>query len=559
MNYSEFIQEAFIKPIRSVLIIDDEFPTIDSLLDCHSDQRNYWETCPAPIKNNASDLLAFTRFCRETNRGWLVDVHDGQNIDVSNEIPIVAHLRERDLLILDYHIDGDGAAPQKAEQILQRLSTSEHFNLVIVYSKDLPQKVFSETALGLLPPKFILTFTADEIQQIEEDLAIWDSEVPDICALLFNSFSVNEYLELIRLDKCHFQNPDVRAFLGATIALIDSKPDEVTSDSQRILEYLIYKFQLGSNMAASRITAICGNSSRGLRWLRSGNAFVVYVQKKQQSSSANLVPLMIAALVEWNPSPNRLILSKFRAALDGRGTMADDYALQHNEMQALWLHDILVAEEPERRSEIVKSVNRYGERLLDAVVPEVVSFADRLVKQLSDQLDKNEIVKRFFHLDIQNATIKEKAMIGHNIYCCSKRPVGGHLTTGHVIFWSENYWVCLSPACDLVPNRGNAAPGSPMRFKAVKLCQHSTDNSALKDKHGGTVFMNIDGVLLHFSYHKGRDGGASPEWLELLALKQGEIDHVSKKIDIACNEWGAESSAFNLRTVPGVVVSQLRY
>ena len=28
-HYAEFISEAFIKPIRSVLIIDDDYPTLD--------------------------------------------------------------------------------------------------------------------------------------------------------------------------------------------------------------------------------------------------------------------------------------------------------------------------------------------------------------------------------------------------------------------------------------------------------------------------------------------------------------------------------------------------
>ena len=32
-HYAEFISEAFIKPIRSVLIIDDDYPTLDEILD----------------------------------------------------------------------------------------------------------------------------------------------------------------------------------------------------------------------------------------------------------------------------------------------------------------------------------------------------------------------------------------------------------------------------------------------------------------------------------------------------------------------------------------------
>ena len=31
-HYSTFIQEAFIEPIRSVLIVDDDYPTYDEIL-----------------------------------------------------------------------------------------------------------------------------------------------------------------------------------------------------------------------------------------------------------------------------------------------------------------------------------------------------------------------------------------------------------------------------------------------------------------------------------------------------------------------------------------------
>ena len=32
-HYSEFIEDAFVKPIRSVLIVDDDYPTFEEMLD----------------------------------------------------------------------------------------------------------------------------------------------------------------------------------------------------------------------------------------------------------------------------------------------------------------------------------------------------------------------------------------------------------------------------------------------------------------------------------------------------------------------------------------------
>ena len=57
-HYSAFIEEAFLKPIRSVLIIDDDYPTFDEILKTQIernagqevDTTKAWYTNPGRIK-----------------------------------------------------------------------------------------------------------------------------------------------------------------------------------------------------------------------------------------------------------------------------------------------------------------------------------------------------------------------------------------------------------------------------------------------------------------------------------------------------------------------------
>ena len=70
-SYADHIAEVFIKPIRSVLAIDDRFPTLDFLIS--KDAKYTYD-------DNSARLAKLLEFCRTKNPEWLVDVHDGRGI-----------------------------------------------------------------------------------------------------------------------------------------------------------------------------------------------------------------------------------------------------------------------------------------------------------------------------------------------------------------------------------------------------------------------------------------------------------------------------------------------
>ena len=88
---------------------------------------------------------------RQRSPPLLVDIHDGQNVGQESEQSNAEHLHQSDLLILDYELDktrpGDGS---RAIQVLRRLMRNDHFNLVVVYTKENLDTVFQEILLGIV-------------------------------------------------------------------------------------------------------------------------------------------------------------------------------------------------------------------------------------------------------------------------------------------------------------------------------------------------------------------------------------------------------------------------
>lgn len=115
------LEQAFVEPIRFALLVDDKFPAYTSLAtDGKLD--------PDLDNDRAKKLFSFIR-----EKGWLCDV-DNRG-DVSDTFEKQKHLSQSDLLILDFNLNPlDQNDPTKALTLLQRLSASENFNLVILYT-----------------------------------------------------------------------------------------------------------------------------------------------------------------------------------------------------------------------------------------------------------------------------------------------------------------------------------------------------------------------------------------------------------------------------------------
>ena len=162
--YQKFIKETFVDSIRSILIVDDDYPTYDEILSSQTSSNNASnEVSEKAWKDNPDAIRDVIRKFRLNDPPLLVDIHDGKNVTTTDEKKVVNHLHQSDLLILDYQLDksksSDGTL---AIQILRDLMSNEHFNLVIVYTNEPLDTVFDEVRWGLLSPSPVRYITENE-------------------------------------------------------------------------------------------------------------------------------------------------------------------------------------------------------------------------------------------------------------------------------------------------------------------------------------------------------------------------------------------------------------
>ena len=146
-SYDAFIGMAYVDPIRSVLIVDDDYPTYDDMLTVPgSDEgaKKKWHEAPDRVRELLNQF-------RNRDTPLLVDIHDGQNVPKEGAKEIARHMHQSDLLVLDYELDRtrqeDGSI---AIDILRSIAENQHFNLVIIYTSVPLDKVFQQVRIGLL-------------------------------------------------------------------------------------------------------------------------------------------------------------------------------------------------------------------------------------------------------------------------------------------------------------------------------------------------------------------------------------------------------------------------
>jgi len=521
MSYEQFIEEAFINPIRSVLMIDDDYPTYDEIL--RSSQDSYPAISHEKLwRRKPTSLQRVIRKFRERSRPLLVDIHDGANVTTDDETKVALHFHQTDLLILDYELDkslaGDGS---QAIAILRSLMRNNHFNLVIVYTNLDLDTVFDSVRIGMLgPSEFDVT---QEDKATAEDL-IDDGEASEagFGERLRKSVDMAQYLHS-RLHEDHLRTmakgeEPFRHFFGLCL-------DNWNRDARKIvLRYLLKKFEEQQETKLNEETPsdLDWSSSPEIRWVRTASVFVAFSDK---SGTDDLLSVLLDSLKNWDPDPSRLFLTKLRASMDEYGVVNQARVLKHRDALALWYENLLSAENSERSSLIAESVSRHSDRLMETILPHVADFAERLVGDESTD-DPMAMAGSRFSEDLKNEQTRKQAALFHNAFVCSIPPEGWHLSTGHIFEMNGNTWICLSPACDMVPSQLSKTQvvklGNRLPFIAVRL-RSGRDNVLPDDLNSGRyVFLEIDGAVKSFCFNP-HGANSEPDWDLLYAENRGEF------------------------------------
>lgn len=562
-TYDDFIEEAYLKCLRSVLIIDDDYPTLDGLVEGITKPEKPGATQKGWNGANAKDVLAVIQGFRGQEPPLIVDIHDGANVGTEPELEVAKHLHQSDLLVLDFELEkakrDDGTA---AINILRKLAQSSHFNLVMMHSSLEPSKVFEDVVLGLIGEEVDFgqkEFRDGAIAEIEE----LDPDFLDRLrtALLEDSAA---FLEA-RTDPKILQNrgrwraqpfsrfdglcndlgirPDIRAATMATF--LEEYQDSI-------------KHRFWSAKDIGPIT-YSGTKDRH-RWVKLNTLFIGFTKKRK---NVDLVADLKTTLVEWHPQPSRLMLKKLLVELDDRGATAESMALGTKYASAKWYHDLQTASYSEKESHLSETLNRHVQSLLAVIEPEVLNFATDLSKLDSGE-DAIQVCKKHFKVNLNDHTQKMQAISEHNLLVSTMPAIRGRqLQTGHIFKLAGDYWICLSAACDLVPGQRNNQRkelygDDVLPFVAVKLevAEETTAGNKATDKR--FIYLR-DGDSTKFFCINAPSGrpGSYLDWHTLFAENLGSFEEGTRILKIIQNK--VEKSELVVSHEDAVVVGQLRY
>jgi hypothetical protein len=556
-HYSAFVREAFIDPIRSVLIIDDDYPTYEEILD-HSGRPEGTEN-PADAKQwrrNPEPILRVIRGFRSSTPPLLVDIHDGSNVKADADVATAAHLHQSDFLVLDFQLDrsrtDDGT---QAIAIIRQLARNDHFNLVLVHTQTDLDVVFEQVCLAMLskPDGRIDEEAAEAASKLIDEDA--DKVRPDLGQEILGSIGRTEYLAA-RYEASTYQG---RAFSAAPpFGKFKGLVDEAKFKGhgiKLILEYAIDR--VGRRLAGDMADLDCPvpeRSTGAIKWLKTGTVFIAFCRK---DDSQNLMAEMLKALNDWRPPPSRLYLAKLRAEMDDQGMVAQDVALGHTHALAHWYDRLLKADARERQSRVAESVERHSDELIAAILPNVIHFANRLIEAEIASGEIDGLTVKHFGVDLKNEDRKRQALLEHNAFVCSKPRVGWHLTTGHVFALDGNHWICLSPACDTVPSQltklQKESFGPRLPFSAVKLNRLGGRPIPEDINSNRYVYLRINGEITCFGFDPMP--GSAPYWRTLYAENEGKLNDWSFDVLLTA----VEGDQLVFRKASAKVVSQLRY
>ena len=555
----ELLEEVLIKPARSVLLVDDEYPTLDKMLSGYIDDGDVWSKSKAKAKDNAKRVSDIISYCRAPERNWHVDVHDGENVSFKREAETAQNLHQSDLLFLDFHLDGDGNDPDKCLEILQHLADSDHFNLVVIVTKEDVQQTFNKVILKFLKPRFAKALDGELFGKVDTEIRDWseDEETP-FRTRLIESVSLDALLRLPSVENLVYDSEEVISLLGGLTAILDKAPDDM--DRNNALKWALrIAEQEFSAKGSAEIEHSSLNSDQ--KWVCARNLFVTVVAKTEIDQGQQIIDGLTNALVVWNPTANRLMLIKLRSEIEARGLSIGADLFAKKSMQALWLHGLITADEERRLSDIDETVRRHGEALISLVAP---SIRETIMKSLGmeEVVDADDRILDSFGVDLRLPAVKEQAVLEHNIAVSNCDVRGWHLEPGHIFKYRGDHWLVLTPVCDLVPaqRRKRAAhlPGL-MPFNAVKfrLLTQNTKNILAKADHNLTTFVETetDPASLHFLTQDSSN--SEVHWNEFFAKNRGKLGDANSIVIATAESEDGESLKFEWESTE--ICRQLRY
>ena len=126
---------------------------------------------------------------------------------------------------------------------------------------------------------------------------------------------------------------------------------------------------------------------------------------------------------------------------------------------------------------------------------------------------------------------------------------------------SDEHWICLSPACDLVPSQMPSWQvkrfGRRLPFLGVRLYKQNARNVPEDIHTNRYLYLRLGDAITCFSLNEPSNVQAAPRWQVLFAENQGRFTARNFQFKVASIRQG--SSRLVSKTLKAQVVGQLRY
>lgn len=565
-DYAKFVEEAYIKPIRSVLIVDDDYPTFTEILsdeENEEDKKKGWRTGgKQSIRNLISQF-------RKRDPALLLDIHDGTEIDADeSESGFAPHLHQSDLLVLDYQLERGNSDGRKSIGIARKLLANPHFNLIVFHTNAELNDTFNNVLFGLLSP-------AEELNDSRKvDAGEWaiqemEDDNPSISKLIKKEISTSQYLHFRRRGIAAVKkavNQEKAPFESLVRVCDDFQIHKRNNKRFNVCLWALKEFEKklesGMNKDSPSKLTWSNELEGGRRWIRSNRGFVAFTNKAEK---VNLIQELQETLETWQPTPTRLISAKLRAEIDEKGVIAEDKSLDNKNIYSAWYLDFLDTEDIGLRTKIDEFIEKQTDTFIGNFKPSLIKFAEQIINNdRKTGTNHEELVEQHFKIDLSKPELRKTAGLDRNAYVCSKSVCGWHLLPGHVLKIANEYWVCVSPACDLVPGQKSGmgiyghVGDSKKPFLAVLLYTTTSDLDNFQINSNRFVFLNVNGETKQLSFTPTGDDNRdrSPHWGLFIADDSGQFRE-DKRIKVL--RPMIPRTKLSLKEFDAEIVAQLRY
>lgn len=599
-DYKPFLKQAYIDPIRTVTVIDDEYPTLDALVTKGRDDFNSDDI------NRLSEIIAVSR---DIKYNWLLDVYDGEEDKLSID-NVSSRLHHSDLLILDYHLDGeDEGFCQKSINIIKNLSNNRHFNIVAVHTKGYTGEkgsvndVFTDIIVSLQAKPALASLHPKPLKLVNDALDLWEIEEPNIREKLIHSIPKIDLLLLLKNHETELKNGSLtHEFFDEFSSIYDEKPEEINLCKKLLIKWVCIEILKEYDNKFSLETARYFDWGKNgeTTWVKTEDLFLTVIGKKQTPVS-EIPNKLLEAMESWRPHPHKLILSKLRNEIESKGVSASSNILNKKYLQAAWLKELLKAENnSEIQTAAWNTISKLWEELATEIKYELGTFTANLVNKIKIlETDQQSALNYFVDTKVMESEVEQ--ILHANCFSCSRTITTHHIITGHILEINHNYWLCLTPICDLVPGQKNIshsdkaqdinpldqlmpitlvqmfdakdalkstrdsmirslkiAPENVPCFSdndlMIQVIEHSTSNNMIFIKPN----KNVDEIKI-LSFTVGIDGKANPKAKDFYVEKQGIFNIDDGKLKLYSAQPCEKGLELKITPLEGTVVAELRY